>query len=678
MTHDFGFYNPEGIGFTETFMHQRVTGHTMTVRHMNISGSRSSDIRRFSMIVLVIVTLMIGTQISMLQFTPQASATTSQVSIGFFVTEIPDTVGGGFEPHIISGPGIDGSEWIYVDSPTGLGSGVSGNLWITKDQGMSWEFKPKDPFVNFGSSGDSYTAISGEGYIYYTDLYLATAAIQTSLDGGETWLQNPVASEYVLDDRQWLVIGPSASPTSFSDQTLYFAFNQIPGGLVMLRSEVTGTGMEWIPCNGGNAITYNGGYRDYFDVDQNDGTIYCPNGEGGSIMVYVSSNGGTTFTQEVVQDATPGQNIFISVAVDSAGNVYLTWSDQSDIWFASSRDQAQNWDVHKVTTTKGTRVLPWITAGDEGRVGLVWYGTDTEGDSNNADQMAEALWDIECALSVNALDEEPEFLITTIEEEVHGGTISTGGLGGNADRDVGDFFTCDVDEMGSLITAYGKDGDDGPNQRNSVIMFARQTDGPYLLADTGPIANFTSTTDGLKVKADAEESFPAPGGSIVEYQWDWGDGKMESLPDPVTTHEYSRDGRYTITLTVVDEQGLTSTVAAAVSVEENEQGFLEGIGGTAMVGGFLLLIVLISFIIVVLMRRSKPPGAEPSDEVSHQVVPAGSSADDHVKPPLSPPPSPPREAKPLTTASPEHPAHDDSPPADESPIDESWDVEWEA
>jgi len=572
--------------------------------HPGRTGSLHRIITSIALSILFLATLM--SSLTALQPSP-AGGETTRTGIDFYVTEIPDSVRGGFEPHVIAGPGVDGKEWFYIDSPTGLGSQKSGNLWISRDKGLTWEFKPKDPVGNFGESGDSYTAINKDGIIYYTDLYLSTASMETSLDGGDTWLQNPVASEYVLDDRQWLVIGPTVGlpVPGATGETIYFAFNQIPAGLVMVRSQISGTGMEWVPCNGGVPITFNGGYRDYFDVDRNDGTIYCPNGEGSDIYVYVSGDGGDTFQRKLVEGADKGQNIFISVAVGNDGSVYLCWSTQADIWMAVSQDHADTWKVHKVTQDKGTRVLPWITAGDDGRIGMVWYGTRTEGNSNNADQMAGAMWDLEGAICTNALDDEPDFLITAIEKDVHGGTISTGGLGGGADRDIGDFFTCDIDESGRMITSYGKDGDDGPNTRRAVVMFARQVGGPYLLEDAGPVANFTAKDDELKVKVDASPSHVPGGGSIVEYRWKWGDGTITNSTDPITTHGYGKEGEYRIILTVVDDEGMTDSAAVNVRVSAAAESFFEEIEGPAFYGGIGLTLILMAMALAIAVKGRK-------------------------------------------------------------------------
>ena len=50
-----------------------------------------------------------------------------------------------------------------------------------------------------------------------------------------------------------------------------------------------------------------------------------------------------------------------------------------------------------------------------------------------------------------------------------------------------------------------------------------------------------------------------PDGSIVEYQWDFGDGSPVFVStDPIAIHEYLTEGNYTVSLVVVDNDGATS------------------------------------------------------------------------------------------------------------------------
>jgi trimeric autotransporter adhesin len=50
-------------------------------------------------------------------------------------------------------------------------------------------------------------------------------------------------------------------------------------------------------------------------------------------------------------------------------------------------------------------------------------------------------------------------------------------------------------------------------------------------------------------------------GTIVTYQWSFGDGRTETSSSPTTRHRYSLAGSYNVTLTVTDNRGLSATSA---------------------------------------------------------------------------------------------------------------------
>lgn len=576
------------------------------------SGKAFRKIKVFMIVTFVLLFSIINIPLSPNSRAGDAETTSTNVDIEFFVLQLPDSVGEGFEPHILVGPGIDGEEWLYIDSPTGLGSQLSGNLWISQDGGYTWEFKETGrPPINYGGSGDSYTAVFSDGTIAFTDLYLFTVTVDTSLDGGDTWFQNFQASKTPLDDRQWLQIGPTVGggPLS-SPETLYLIYNQIPLGLIIQYSSNTDTGYGWRRGNAGFPVSSSTGSRDYFAVDQNDGTLYLPNKEGQTLVVYVSTDGALTFSRYVVLEGTGDiQNIFVAVEVDNAGNVYLTWSaEQEHIFMAVSTDQGQTWDISQVTTTPGTRVLPWIIAGDAGRVGLTWYETKAVGSSDDPLDMENATWDVKAAICVDALSENRTYLITNIHENVHTGTIkTTGASSDDADRDLGDFFTCDVDSLGRLVVTYGMDGDDGPNVRQAAVMFGKQMEGPFLLENTGPIANFTYEKDGLKVNVDASDSVDLNGKGIEEYIWDWGDGTNST--GMITSHTYNASGEYNITLKVINEDGLgdKTTMAVKVSKPKEEFNFFWIILAIVLI---IIVATLIYWFIIKRRRKPEPTGAQ--------------------------------------------------------------------
>jgi cbb3-type cytochrome oxidase subunit 3 len=168
---------------------------------------------------------------------------------------------------------------------------------------------------------------------------------------------------------------------------------------------------------------------------------------------------------------------------------------------------------------------------------------------------------------------------------VHTGTISTGGVGGEADRDLGDFFTNDVDSKGRMIVTFGNDGDDGLNARGSAVMFGKQLEGPFLLEGVGPVALFENVTSGLTVSVDASESHDLGGVGIAEYVWDWGDGSNGT--GMIAQHKYNNSGDYTIQLKVINEDDMRASAFANITVEKEE-----------VPADYTLLFIILSIILI--------------------------------------------------------------------------------
>ncbi|MBD0282833.1 MAG: PKD domain-containing protein [Thermoleophilaceae bacterium] len=84
--------------------------------------------------------------------------------------------------------------------------------------------------------------------------------------------------------------------------------------------------------------------------------------------------------------------------------------------------------------------------------------------------------------------------------------------------------------------------------------------GVVVSPNQAPVAAFTATggTAGAPVQFDATGAMD-PDGSIVRYDWDFGDGTV--LPDggPTPAHVYTVPGTYTVTLVVTDNEGASTT-----------------------------------------------------------------------------------------------------------------------
>ncbi len=89
------------------------------------------------------------------------------------------------------------------------------------------------------------------------------------------------------------------------------------------------------------------------------------------------------------------------------------------------------------------------------------------------------------------------------------------------------------------------------------------------LNNQAPIAYFTYSpsypTPDEVITFDASASHD-PDGSIVQYCWNFGDGSIITVVNPVTSHTYLIDGNYTVELTVIDNGGSASVSAAVIQV----------------------------------------------------------------------------------------------------------------
>jgi PKD repeat protein len=89
-----------------------------------------------------------------------------------------------------------------------------------------------------------------------------------------------------------------------------------------------------------------------------------------------------------------------------------------------------------------------------------------------------------------------------------------------------------------------------------------------ISAGTAPTAAFTFSPNAPNVNQtvyyDASASKAAPGRSIVDYSWNFGDGGAKH-GNP-TTNTFPNAQSYTVTLTVTDSSGQTGTTSQAINV----------------------------------------------------------------------------------------------------------------
>src|SRR4051794_13594186 len=210
-------------------------------------------------------------------------------------------------PVVVSGdnasePGVDVARdgTLYVNAPVGVLSNIPGspsNVYRSSDGGTTWTRLPASLKANLPGGGDSDIAISPNGTLSETDLWLGSSTVATSSDKGQTWKAQPLQGT-VGQDRQWVA--------ATSGGRVYHVVHQLPTGLWVSRSvdygltypqqvlAATALDQTGCICPPGNIVSEDGGI-----LADKVGGVYAPSV--GGVGFYRSTNGRLTFT-----DTTPG------------------------------------------------------------------------------------------------------------------------------------------------------------------------------------------------------------------------------------------------------------------------------------------------------------------------------------------------------------------------------------
>lgn len=158
--------------------------------------------------------------------------------------------------------------------------------------------------------------------------------------------------------------------------------------------------------------------------------------------------------------------------------------------------------------------------------------------------------------SISVIDLETDAIVTTI-----------------ADLDPGFFIDITPDSALAYMTSNAVDTVTVIDlATNSVVSTVSQMNAPFSVAiskDLSPVASFTVSVAacGKPTYFDASKSV-SPVGTIACHKWDFGDLSAEECSSCSTSHIYTQQGIYNVTLTVVNSAG-TSTSDTETVQEEN-------------------------------------------------------------------------------------------------------------
>ena len=376
--------------------------------------------------------------------------------------------------NIAAEPAIraDGAGRFFASSENGLGGGTV--AFRSTDKGLHYTTlvspnglsQTNDTGFAPGG-GDTDLAVapvknaSGFYNVYVSSLSLVNVDVSTSTDGGATWTLNPVTTPETIDDREWVAADGAAK--------VCISYHDAPQGITVGCSQDAGaTFLQFasaIDVNHAFQISENSIgnlaidptshviYQTYSAITTAAETACAPqlgvvagtcNYHG--VYMAVSTDGGATFTDYPVY-INPDQTVgyghqFVNVSVDKAGNVYSVYTDDHHVYYSFSTDHGRTWSgPYLVSASSGTQIFPWSTAGDAGKLDVVYYQTPYYDGTNTPDNYpSSAAWTVGFAQNLAATTKGTSWSRQTASPTNHFGGVCESGVTCTGNRDLFDDF----------------------------------------------------------------------------------------------------------------------------------------------------------------------------------------------------------------------------------------------
>ena len=313
----------------------------------------------------------------------------------------------------------------------------------SSDKGKSWQ--AVSPPLNLGVVNTTDPDFTLDPYLHVDPVTSRVFSFDLNLvcggeeifsdDEGVSWQSRQVCTVPVNDHQSLITAPPGqglAQPTGSYPRMVYYCFNQV-GDSACARSTDGGTTFvktatpAFLGSDPGTTGSVCGGLTGQLAADSK-GRIYLPTGNCGLPWVAFSDDGGDSWTRVNISSLTPMADHEVSLAVDSADNIYAVWQDGTFRlpFFSVSTNRGVSWSQAIMMAPPGVHEVnfPTIAAGDPGRVAFLFPGSQSQNFSDPTRP-----WNIYIVASVNGLDANPTFTWTTANDPsnpVHRGDCGPG------------------------------------------------------------------------------------------------------------------------------------------------------------------------------------------------------------------------------------------------------------
>jgi hypothetical protein len=368
--------------------------------------------------------------------------------------------------------------------------------WRSTDDGETWKYVgtagqsegPHSP-TSTGFSDPDLTMDAG-GTIYNTEIDLANDSVYSSRDDGQSFtFANPEAAS---GDRPWLT-GQNPGQVWLYVNSPKQLWESTDSGITFSLVSTS------FPADGKLIVD---------PLNPKHGLI-GPIGSGGAA---ISGDDAKTWKAYPTQLGKSTQ-FFGTVAVDQAGWIYSVaaggyqgstdTTPDGQVTFNYFNRTTKKWAKTPINIPmpKGDALWPWVIAGSDGRVAVVWYQTMGGNPNKFYIMAAETLNGHGSTVTCSDGSKKfipPKFSVAQASAgPIHTGKICLQGTTCNADTDfqggdrrLGDFFTVNFDHAGNIFIASGdtmlNNPVGGPKPVSNPIFIMQNSGSPLL---TKPIAN---------------------------------------------------------------------------------------------------------------------------------------------------------------------------------------------